>query len=381
MTSPLGIYEEEYPNNLHPLSLLSPIFDLRFGFRTILSKLRNFFGDPRYFLVPERFKPLIEKRFGKDVFKVEERILLINSSLRPSKYSVVAEIKEGQAVFQGGSFVACRGKIRGDLSRRSMKAQGFEILEGRGLLIEGPWELIEGLKEGLRGTGIIYGRNVKIEEPVYLDLTEGPILIADEVRIEAFTRISGPAYIGRRSAIHSARINPYTFIGDVCRVGGEVEFSIIEPYVNKAHFGYVGHSYISSFTNLGAGTTTSDLKNTYGTVRVKHLGRRVDTGLVKLGSFISHHVKTSINSSIYSGKKIGAMSHVHGLVNEDVPPFMIYGKNVGLGVKELLLESAIKTAERMKKRRGLELSREEEYLIRISFEISKAERNSYIESS
>jgi len=79
MTFPLGIYEEEYPNNLHPLSLLSPIFDLRFGFRTILSKLRNFFGDPKYFLVPERFKPLIEKRFGKDVFKVEERILLINS--------------------------------------------------------------------------------------------------------------------------------------------------------------------------------------------------------------------------------------------------------------------------------------------------------------
>lgn len=95
----------------------------------------------------------------------------------------------------------------------------------------------------------------------------------------------------------------------------------------------------------------------------------------KLGSFISAHAKISINASIYSGKKVGAASHVHGLVEENVPPFVIYeGKG---RFKELLVESAIETASRMKERRGLILTKEEEELIRKAFEMSRSERDGY----
>ena len=169
------------------------------------------------------------------------------------------------------------------------------------------------------------------------------------------------------------RDSPYTFVGEVCRIGGEVEFSILESYTNKTHYGYLGHSYVASFVNLGAGTTISDLKNTYGTVRVGHLGRKVDTGMRKLGAFIAHHVKTAINVSAFSGKKIGAMSHIYGLVKEDVPPFTIYG--LFEEPRELLLDSALETARRMKARRGLELTEEEEFLIKESFTLSKGERS------
>lgn len=371
----VGIYEEEYPNRLHPLSLLTPIFELRFGFRTILSRMREALGEVDLFMVPERFQPLLHKKYGKGKFVPKDKVLLVNSSARPNVYERIRSLKEGQAIFQDQEFIALAGRVPEKLTRGGLKDDGFEILEGASMLIEGPWELIEGLKEGIRGRGVIYGKNVRLEEPVYVDTYEGPILIADNVKIEAFTRISGPAYIGRSSLIHSARINPYSYVGDVCRVGGEVEFSIIEPYSNKTHHGYLGHSYASSFVNIGAGTTTSDLKNTYGTVRVDHLGKRVDTGLRKLGSFISAHAKISINASIYSGKKIGAASHVHGLVKEDVPPFVIYeGKK---RFKELLVDSVIKTASRMKERRGLTLTKEEEELIRKAFEMSKSERDGY----
>lgn len=372
MNVPLAIFEPEYPNRLHPLSLLSLIYDLRYGFKPFSFYLKREFGQPQFFVVPKRFHPLIESRFGKGFLSPEGEVLVINSSVRPSNYDVIKKLGSNQAIFEGEELVAARGKLPDALDRQNMRHAGFEILEGRDLLVEGPWELIEALKNGLEGRGIVYGSNVRMEEPVYFDMSEGPIFIADGVRLEAFTRIAGPAYIGRNSIIHSARINPYTFIGEVCRVGGEVEFSIVESYSNKTHYGYLGHSYIASFVNLGAGTTTSDLKNTYGTVRVNHLGKRVDTGLRKLGAFIAHHAKTAINTSIFSGKKLGAFSHAYNTVKEDVPPFTISG--LYEDYRELFLESAIETAKRMKRRRGLELTKEEEYLIKDSFALSKGER-------
>lgn len=372
MNVPLAIFEPEYPNRLHPLSLLSLIYDLRYGFKPFSFYLKKEFGQPQFFIAPNRFHLLIRSRFGEDSLSPEGEVLLVNSSARPSSYEVIKKLERNRAIFEGDELVAAKGRLPEVLHRQSMKQAGFEVLEGKDMLVKGPWELVEALKDNLDGRGVVYGSNVRIEEPVYFDVSEGPVLIADGVRLEAFTRIAGPAYIGRNSVIHSARINPYTFIGEMCRVGGEVEFSIIESYSNKTHYGYVGHSYVASFVNLGAGTTTSDLKNTYGTVRVSYLGRKIDTGLRKLGAFIAHHVKTAINTSIFSGKKLGAFSLVYNIVKEDVPPFTISG--LYENYMELFLKSAIETARRMKERRGLELTKEEEFLIKESFALSKDER-------
>jgi UDP-N-acetylglucosamine diphosphorylase/glucosamine-1-phosphate N-acetyltransferase len=104
-------------------------------------------------------------------------------------------------------------------------------------------------------------RDARLEPPLALDARDGPIVI-DAARIEPFSFIQGPAWIGPGSLIASARIRGETSIGPVCRIGGEVEASIVQGYSNKHHDGFLGHSYLGEWVNIGAMTTNSDLKNT-----------------------------------------------------------------------------------------------------------------------
>ena len=78
------------------------------------------------------------------------------------------------------------------------------------------------------------------------------------------------------------------------KIGGEVDASVIEPYTNKQHHGFLGHSYVGSWVNLGAGTTNSDLKNNYGTIRLWTPRGDEDTGAIKMGCMLGDHVKTGI---------------------------------------------------------------------------------------
>jgi glucose-1-phosphate thymidylyltransferase len=115
--------------------------------------------------------------------------------------------------------------------------------------------------------------------------------------------------------------------------------------------------------NLGAATTNSDLKNTYGTVHVKIQQKRVDTEQTKVGCFIGDHAKTSIGTQIYTGRKIGVASQVHGFVLKDVPSFTIWSQSLGSNPVELYLESAIKTQRRVLSRRGVKQTREDSELL------------------
>jgi UDP-N-acetylglucosamine diphosphorylase/glucosamine-1-phosphate N-acetyltransferase len=109
--------------------------------------------------------------------------------------------------------------------------------------------------------------DAKLEGPLVLDARDGPIVI-DAARVEPSSFIQGPAAIGAGALIASARIRGETTIGPVCRIGGEVEASVIQGYSNKHHDGFLGHSYLGEWVNIGAMTTNSDLKNTYGSIRV-----------------------------------------------------------------------------------------------------------------
>ncbi|MEM2217715.1 MAG: hypothetical protein QW731_04995, partial [Thermofilaceae archaeon] len=140
------------------------------------------------------------------------------------------------------------------------------------------------------------------------------------------------------------------------------------------HDGFIGHAYVGEWVNLGALTTNSDLKNTYGTVRVNTVRGREDTCRMKVGAFIGDMAKTSIGTFIYTGKRIGVASHSHGLVVEDVPSFTIYAKQFGCELLELELESAIRTQKRMMARRGIPMSEAMERLIRDVFRITVEER-------
>jgi bifunctional N-acetylglucosamine-1-phosphate-uridyltransferase/glucosamine-1-phosphate-acetyltransferase GlmU-like protein len=157
-------------------------------------------------------------------------------------------------------------------------------------------------------------------------------------------------------------------------VGGEVENTILQGFSNKYHTGFIGHSIIGEWVNLGAGTVNSDLKNTYGKVKIKIDKKRVDTGSSKVGCFIGDHAKTSIGTQLYTGIKIGVAAHAHGFVTEDVPSFTIWAESLGAKNVELILQSAIETQKRVFARRGVKQTREDIQLLETLFKITVKDR-------
>ncbi|MCS7223084.1 MAG: putative sugar nucleotidyl transferase [Armatimonadetes bacterium] len=223
---------------------------------------------------------------------------------------------------------------------------------------------------------LFLGKGSVVHPTVVLDVSHGPIYIGAGTIVYPPTRIEGPAYIGANTWIVGGKIREGSNIGDVCRVGGEVEESIILGYSNKYHDGFLGHAIVGEWVNLGALTTNSDLKDTYGSVRVDIEGEgRVNAG-TKVGCFIGDHVKTSIGALIYTGKRLGIYSHLHGVATEDVPSFTIWTKSLGAdGDKvELLLESAVEIHERVLSRRKVPTSDQDRELIRYLFEATRPER-------
>ncbi len=154
------------------------------------------------------------------------------------------------------------------------------------------------------------GKNVKIEGCTIINLTKGDVYISDNTILKNFNSIEGPAFIGENNLIDSATIRGPFISGKVCKISGEVEETIFFDYVNKHHYGFIGHSIICRWVNLGAGTTNSDLKNNYSTVKIYNGKSFVDSGMQKLGSIIGEHTRTAIGTMINTGTVIGPFSNI-----------------------------------------------------------------------
>jgi UDP-N-acetylglucosamine diphosphorylase/glucosamine-1-phosphate N-acetyltransferase len=139
-----------------------------------------------------------------------------------------------------------------------------------------------------------------------IDTTDGAIVIETGAKISPHAYICGPAHIGRESIINPhAHIHGGVAIGPLCKVGGEVDACVFQGYSNKQHDGFLGHSYVGSWVNLGAGTVNSDLKNTYGKIRVPINGELIDTQQGFVGAVIGDHTKTGIGTKIPTGCVVG----------------------------------------------------------------------------
>jgi UDP-N-acetylglucosamine diphosphorylase/glucosamine-1-phosphate N-acetyltransferase len=219
----------------------------------------------------------------------------------------------------------------------------------------------------------------RLEPFVVLDSSEGPITIGPGAVLEAFTRVAGPCHIGHGSRLLAASVRGGTTIGPNCRVGGEVESSILHGYANKHHAGFLGHSYLCPWVNLGALTTNSDLKNDYSHVRVPLRGELVDTGLTKMGSFIADHAKTAIGSLLNTGSSIGAMAMIlpdGQLAPKHVPSFCKVVR--GELTDDVDLDHALRTARAMMDRRNCELTAAQERLWRRLSVQTRVERENAI---
>ena len=204
----------------------------------------------------------------------------------------------------------------------------------------------------LLGDDLVVGPGVTIGPFVVLDAREGPIVLDRSARIEPHSLLRGPVYVGPESAVLGGEIGHGTSIGARCKVRGEVEQSVFQGYANKAHDGFVGHSYIGEFVNLGASTVTSDLKNTYGPVRVDGPEGKLDTGLLKVGAFLGDHAKTGIGTRLTCGARIGSASHLFGA---GVSPAWLpdFSWDDGAARVRVRLDAFLSTAETAMRRRGV----------------------------
>ncbi len=202
--------------------------------------------------------------------------------------------------------------------------------------------------------GLFLADGASVGEYVLTDTRKGPIVIDSGAQIGPYTLLRGPIYIGKKARIleHSA-IKDAVSLSHTTKIGGEVEASIVEPYSNKQHHGFLGHSYLGSWINLGAGTCNSDLKNTYGMVNMEYGFGKASTNMQFLGCIMGDYSKTAINTGIFTGKVIGVCSMMYGFVTSNVPSFVNYARLFGQ-MASLPPEVMVSTQQRMFARRDVQ---------------------------
>jgi UDP-N-acetylglucosamine diphosphorylase/glucosamine-1-phosphate N-acetyltransferase len=398
------VFEDDGLSGFGPLTSLRHVSQLRWGTRTLLDSVSQ--------CAPDSTDMHLWGRDGladvtREALRAEYnetprgQALLVNAVAKPGKQLRSLLEKRGSfAAFSGDRLVAARlslDSVRpGVLTKQKVTAATRGVQKTHiesGYLFAGYWNLVE--SNGLaiaeqakpsedsltlpsaaevRGppSNLMVDARAEVEQFVTFDTRQGPIVIEGGTQIESFSRVAGPCYVGPRTRLFSAQVGGGTSIFEGCRVGGQVDNSVIMPHTNKAHLGYVGDSYVGEWINIGAGSNFSNLKNTYGNVRLHLEGKKVDSGMLKLGPAVGDLCKLSIGSLVYSGKMLGIGSQVGGAVSVDVPAFTYLGPRGKM--VELLIDSVVETQRRMMERRGETLTRAGEALVREAFRLTSAER-------
>ncbi|MEM2487782.1 MAG: putative sugar nucleotidyl transferase [Thermoproteota archaeon] len=413
------IFEDDATYNFEPLTLMRGAFDLRIGLFSFADRVKYYMQVEQVdFMTREYIAEYMrrkKKARANEPETIDDETIFINGLLVFDKnlYKIALRIKPETVVLKRNRILMAKFseaparelaplfmnapspenlKIIMEKANEKIEYEGdalityfWELIERNGAQIVEDYEAMPRLKSKIpsgahivgKRRNVYIGRDTEIAPYVVLNAEKGPIYIGEGCEINSWSFIEGPAYIGPGAIVHpTSIIREGSNIGAVCRVGGEIEETIIQGYSNKQHTGFLGHAYVGEWVNLGALFTNSDLKNTYGNIRMTIKGRRVDSGRIKLGGIIADHVKASIGTLLYTGKKVGVASRIEGLIAEDVPSFVFYARTHGLPVWEIEVEEAIKVAKRMMSRRKVELTEDDEKLLRKVFELTQDERES-----
>jgi UDP-N-acetylglucosamine diphosphorylase/glucosamine-1-phosphate N-acetyltransferase len=255
-----------------------------------------------------------------------------------------------------------------DEIRKDFASLGRSGIEGT---VEQPNAVRGGRKDAYIAPGAL------IHPMVVIDAEHGPVYLDEGVQVHPFTRIEGPCYIGKKSILLGAKCREGNSIGPMCRIGGEVEESIVQGYSNKYHDGFLGHAYVGEWVNLGALTTNSDLKNDYTSVSVMLDGKRsVDTGSHKVGSLIGDHTKTSVGVFLNTGAYVGAMAVLMATgkpLPKFIPSFAWFVE--GVVTKGFGRASVYQTARMVMSRRGCQWTDADQAMWDAVFELTAPARN------
>ena len=223
----------------------------------------------------------------------------------------------------------------------------------------------------LNQSNIHISDSAKISAGVILDASEGPIIIDENVFVDIGVMIKGNTYIGKNSKINpGAKLNGEVSIGPYCKIGGEIEATIFHGYSNKQHDGYIGHSYIGEWVNLGANTNNSDLKNNYGKITFDLGYKKIDSNEMFIGSMIGDFSKIGISTMLNTGTYIGLGANVFGGDFQDkfIQSFS-WGKEDVTDFKKFL-----STLEVVKLRRDQHISQNEKNLLYTLYNHSRSKK-------
>jgi UDP-N-acetylglucosamine diphosphorylase/glucosamine-1-phosphate N-acetyltransferase len=376
--------ESNVRTNLLPLTFMRPVADIRIGILTIREKWEKRLNKKTSTLTEN----YLSRKFP--VVKESENIL-INGSICPTEeiITLVKSLKPGQSVISGDTMIALHMTDEELDNPGDPSSEGGEEIEvkEKPLMVTHTWEifskndlaikedfdfLTEGRKSAaLHKTNVVLGDNPVFLEKgakvhcAVLNTTKGPIYIGSNAEVMEGSMLRGPIAIGEYSQIKMlAKIYGPTTIGPYSRIGGEVNNSVIFGYSNKAHDGFLGHSVIAEWCNLGADTNTSNLKNTYDSVRLWSYSKQtfINTHLQFCGLIMADHSKSGIDTMFNTGTVVGVNSNVFGagFQRNFIPSFTWGGTT---GHSNYKLDKGLEVAAAVFKRRGMEFDEVERALL------------------
>ena len=413
------IFEDEGFTKLLPLVYTRPVYELICGTSTLREKIVSFFPRAKVSLHCRKYlSPVFKNSFPRISLHQdkEEGCLFVNGRVlfEGNLSSFFSKYKDREVALVKGKELAAiklKGeklkKVRMILKREPMRLSPVlnkfsqEVarvkLTKEAILIRYLWDLVNlnpywiekeakrrfqlgkclsPIPEGsylVNKKNIFIDRGVKISPGVVIDADKGPVIIEREAKILPQAAVIGPAFIGAGTILKiGAKIYPGTTLGKVCKIGGEVEESIFHDFTNKQHDGFIGHSYLGSWINLGAGTTNSDLKNNYSSVKVVIEKKLLDSGLTFVGLFMADHSKTAINTLFNTGTVVGVSSNLFdsGFLPKYIPSFSWGGRGSAI----YKLDKSLQTIRKVMARRKKKLSGEEKQMIIEIFNLTKSER-------
>ncbi len=385
------LFDDQHRNQLLPLTFLRPVADIRVGITTIREKWEDFFQTKTSSLTEE----YLSEKFP---FVSAEDNILINGSVLPNEDLIkeIKQLKNRDVLSYNQHIVAIRliqddfflfGEIEDWLNKKKESPLNQVEAKSSVTILSRPWEVFtlnstyiqqdfQRLTKGRKSASIsdtntvICKENVFIEEGAIvnasiLNATDGPIYIGKDAQVMEGSMLRGSLAVCEHVVIKmGAKIYGGTTIGPWCKVGGEVSNSVLLGYSNKAHDGFLGNSVLAEWCNLGADTNTSNLKNTYDSIKLYDYTKSSfqHTGETFIGLIMGDHSKSGINTMFNSGTVVGVNANVFGsgYQRNFIPSFSWGGRS---GLKFYDFNKAMEVAKAVYKRRNLTFDEVEQKIL------------------
>jgi len=356
------IVEYDRFENFYPFSLNHAVFEVRSGAFSVLERFQHSINkdDDIVLIVRDQIKDLVCERYPN---------LRVNPSIVPPS-KVICMNQEVGDLYEDtnlSNFNEMSWRVDEEIYLWSFKDPSVFDFDKKRFSMKKDVDLDSSCIL-INKKNIYISSSSKISPGCILDASDGPIIIDDEVFIDIGALIKGNTYIGKNSIINpGAKLRGNISIGPCCKIGGEIEDTIFHGYSNKQHDGYLGHSYIGEWVNLGANTNNSDLKNNYSNVKFKIGEKEIDTEQMFAGCMVGDYVKTGISTMINTGTYIGLGANVFGagFQNKFIPSFS-WGKEDKTNVDKFL-----STLKIVKERRKKYLSKSEIDFIKTFYNLNK----------